>query len=149
MKTVLFLCTANYYRSRFAEELFNHRAAHVRVNWQAHSRALAIERGGNNIGPLSPFVSWGLMARGLSEKGANRLPTQCTTLDLKSADHIVALNEAEHRPLISERFPAWDSRIQYWEVDDVGLVQPNQALALIDVRIDELLATFRESHPTA
>ena len=25
-KTVLFLCTGNYYRSRFAEELFNHEA---------------------------------------------------------------------------------------------------------------------------
>jgi protein-tyrosine phosphatase len=149
VKTVLFLCTANYYRSRFAEELFNHHAAHVSVNWQAHSRALAIERGRNNIGPLSPFVSWGLTARGLSAKGANRLPTQCTILDLESADYIVALNEAEHRPIIGERFPDWDSRIQYWEVDDVDLVQPNQAFALIDVRVDELLALFRASYPAA
>jgi hypothetical protein len=35
--------------------LFNHRAAHA-INWQAQSRALAIERGIDNVGPLSPLV---------------------------------------------------------------------------------------------
>jgi len=29
-RTVLFLCTGNYYRSRFADELFNHKAAAIR-----------------------------------------------------------------------------------------------------------------------
>jgi protein-tyrosine phosphatase len=45
MKSVLFLCTGNYYPSRFAEELFNDGAAHSGPDWQAQSRALAIERG--------------------------------------------------------------------------------------------------------
>ena len=108
VKTILFLCTGNYYRSRFAEELFNHRAAHLGINWQAQSRALAIERGRNNVGSLSPLVLWGLMTRGLSAKGTNRAPQQCTILDLESADFIVALNEIEHRPLMSERFPDWE-----------------------------------------
>ena len=27
LQTVIFLCTGNYYRSRFAEEVFNYRAA--------------------------------------------------------------------------------------------------------------------------
>ena len=39
MQTVLFLCTGNYYRSRFAEELFNHRAARDGLSWVAQSRA--------------------------------------------------------------------------------------------------------------
>jgi protein-tyrosine phosphatase len=92
VKTVLFLCTGNYYRSRFAEELFNHRAAQAGVNWHAQSRALAIERGINNIGPLSPLALSGLTTRGLSARGANRPPQQCVVLDLESADYIVALN---------------------------------------------------------
>ena len=143
VKTVLFLCTGNYYRSRFAEELFNHRATKAGVTWQAQSRALAVERGINNVGPLSPLAVWGLTARGLSAKGADRPPQQCVILDLQSADYIVALNEVEHRSLMRERFPNWESRIQYWEIGDVALVQPNEALALIDVQVEALLANFR------
>lgn len=149
LKTVLFLCTGNYYRSRFAEELFNYRAAHAQVNWQAQSRALAIERGINNIGPLSPLVLWGLSRRGLSAKGADRPPQKCVILDLESADHIVALSRQEHHPIISERFPEWETRIQYWEIGDVGLVQPNKALTLIHVQVDALLVNFRHSQTAA
>jgi protein-tyrosine phosphatase len=144
VKTILFLCTGNYYRSRFAEELFNHRAAHAAINWQAQSRALAIERGIDNVGPLSPFVLWGLTTRGLFAKGANRSPEQCLILDVESADHIIALNEVEHRPIMSERFPGWESRIQYWDIGDVALVQPNMALALIEAQVERLLASFRD-----
>ena len=45
VKTVLFLCTGNYYRSRFAEELFNHQAERADLDWIAQSRGLALERG--------------------------------------------------------------------------------------------------------
>jgi protein-tyrosine phosphatase len=145
VKTVLFLCTGNYYRSRFAEELFNQRAALARISWKAKSRALAIERGINNIGPLSPLVSWGLTIRGFSAKTADRPPEQCIILDLESADCVIALNELEHRPLMNKRFPNWESRIQYWEIGDVELIQPGKALALIDARVDALVAVFRDS----
>ena len=148
MKTVLFLCTGNYYRSRFAEELFNHRAAQAEINWQAQSRALAIERGINNIGSLSPLALSGLTTRGLSAKGANRPAQQCGILDLESADYIVALNEVEHRSLMRERFPNWETRIQYWDIGDVAVVQPDKALALIDAQVEALLSNFCH-RPTA
>jgi protein-tyrosine phosphatase len=93
---------------------------------------------------LSPFVLWGLTTRGLCAKGANRSPEQCLILDLESADHIIALNEVEHRPIMSERFPGWESRIQYWDIGDVALVQPNMALALIEAQVERLLASFRD-----
>jgi protein-tyrosine phosphatase len=56
MKTLLFLCTGNYYRSRYAEELFNHGAGRAGLAWTAFSRGLAIERRAGNVGPLSPFA---------------------------------------------------------------------------------------------
>jgi protein-tyrosine phosphatase len=41
-RTVLFLCTANYYRSRFAEFYFNSIAAAAGLPWQAESRGLSL-----------------------------------------------------------------------------------------------------------
>jgi protein-tyrosine-phosphatase len=41
-KTVLFLCTGNYYRSRFAEVLFNSVAGKLGLSWVASSRGLAL-----------------------------------------------------------------------------------------------------------
>ena len=140
MKNLLFLCTGNYYRSRFAEELFNHRAGDQGVCWVAHSRALAVERGNNNIGALSPLALKALEERGLIAVGADRLPQRCTRSDLQSADHIVALDETEHRSLMLERFPHWESRAEYWQVPDVELVSPQIALREIEKQVDILLS---------
>jgi protein-tyrosine phosphatase len=66
MTSVLFLCTGNYYRSRFAEELFNAHADTRRLGWRAISRPLAaIERGPNKLGPVSIHVLTALTAKGL------------------------------------------------------------------------------------
>ena len=51
----------------------------------------------------------------------------------------MALDETEHRPLMREHFSKWEHRIQCWVIGDVGLVERDQALSLIDARIDELL----------
>ena len=40
MKTVLFLCSGNYYRSRYAEILFNWTAQEKGLTWKADSRGL-------------------------------------------------------------------------------------------------------------
>ena len=143
MRTLLFLCTGNYYRSRYAEELFNHRAARGGLGWTAQSRGLAIERGVHNVGPLSPFVLEALQQRGLSAQGAQRLPLACAAADFAAAGHIVALDETEHRPLLRERFPAWEIRTEYWQVADVEVVAPEIALRAIDREIDVLLARLQ------
>ena len=64
-KTVLFLCTGNYYRSRFAEILFNSVAGKMNLLWRASSRGLALERGVNNVGPMAVTAIEALEARGL------------------------------------------------------------------------------------
>ena len=55
-KRLLFLCTGNYYRSRFAEILFNSVAQQEGLPWEAGSRGLALERGFNNVGPIAKSV---------------------------------------------------------------------------------------------
>ena len=138
-KTVLFLCTGNYYRSRFAEELFNHRAERDGLIWRAESRALAIERGKHNVGPISRLVLQALQARGCVPRGIARMPQPCTAADLENADLVIALKDSEHRPLMLERFPEWEGRTEFWFVDDIDVTPPDQALAAIEREVERLL----------
>ena len=128
MKRVLFLCTANSYRSRFAEPLFNDRARRAALAWEATPRDLAIERGKDNVGAISTFAIEALTERGVVVS-KERLPLACTLEDLKSADLTIAVKEAEHRPLLTERFAGWESQVIYWHVHDVADETPDNALA--------------------
>jgi protein-tyrosine phosphatase len=149
MKTVLFLCTGNYYRSRFAEELFNHHARVVSLGWSARSRALAIEKGAGNVGPLSRHAAEGLATRGIRAARSGAPPQRCLVADLESADLIVALEEAEHRPLLLERFQGWADRVTYWHIEDVHARHPADAIASIEQEVDALVATLRRLDQSA
>jgi translation initiation factor 1 len=135
-KSVLFLCTGNYYRSRFAEILFNSVAGGMGLCWQATSRALALERGAGNVGPMAPAAVQNLHARGVrAVTDLARSPLQAIADDFEQAQWIVALKETEHRPLLNERFPAWADKVECWEVDDDPL-----ALATIEREVLDLAA---------
>ena len=32
---------------------------------------------------------------------------------------MIAIKEAEHRPLIGKRFPHWVNRVEYWHIHDI------------------------------
>jgi protein-tyrosine phosphatase len=135
-KMVLFLCTGNYYRSRFAEVLFNSLAGKMGLPWRASSRGLALERGVNNVGPMAVSAVKALEARGqraVAEFG--RFPVQATVEDFEAAHWIIALKEAEHLPLLQERFPAWTENVEFWHVDDAPGV-----LDLIEREVMDLAA---------
>jgi protein-tyrosine phosphatase len=134
-KTVLFLCTGNYYRSRFAECLFNSVAAKMGLGWQAASRGLALERGVSNIGPMALSAIQALQALGIRNDEFSRFPLSVALEDFEKAHWIVALKEAEHRPLFQERFPAWTDRVEYWHVEDAA-----EALVHIEQEVMDLVA---------
>ncbi|HEV8058404.1 MAG TPA: hypothetical protein VGP68_00905 [Gemmataceae bacterium] len=135
-KTVLFLCTGNYYRSRFAEILFNSVAGKMGLPWRASSRALAIERGISNIGPIATSALAGLNTLGIrAGDDGSRFPAQAIMEDFQAADRIIALKRVEHQPLMQERFPAWVSQVEWWHVEDAP-----EALGLIEREVMGLVA---------
>jgi protein-tyrosine phosphatase len=60
-------------------------------------------------------------------------------IDLETADLIVALMDSEHRPLIRERFCDWEDRVEYWQVGDIDVTQPDVALSTIETAITALI----------
>lgn len=138
-QTVLFLCTGNYYRSRHAEAVFNHHAAERRLGWRATSRGLAVELGTNNVGPMSRATQARLTALGIAHGPELRHPLPVTAADLSGAVLVVALKEAEHRPLLNERFPGWAERVEFWAVHDLDVATPDVALPEIERRVRALL----------
>jgi protein-tyrosine phosphatase len=143
---VLFLCTGNYYRSRFAELLFNSRTRDALLSWQAYSRGLALERGSKNVGPISVLAVKGLETRGIHVPPGVRLPLQVCEQDLHAADLVIALKEAEHRPLLAQRFPAWPDRVEYWHIDDLDVATSETALTAIDQEVTGLLARLSRAN---
>lgn len=131
-KIMLFLCTGNYYRSRFAELVYNHLAEQRGLDWQATSRGLGLERGVNNVGPIAQHTLVGLATRGIALIGEVRWPRALNESDLASAHHIVAVNRAEHLPMLERNFPQWVEQVEFWHVQDCALATPDEALAQIE-----------------
>src|SRR5258708_3031595 len=135
-RAVLFLCTGNYFRSRFAEILFNSVATKMGLPWRASSKGLALERGVNNIGPMAIPAIKTLEAMGIDAgEDATRFPAQVTVHDLEAVELVIALKHSEHLPLIQERFPIWAEKVEYWYVDDAP-----EALAVIEREVMALVA---------
>jgi protein-tyrosine phosphatase len=138
MKQVIFLCSANYYRSRFAEHVFNWLAEREDLPWRADSRGLAVDQWAD-IGRISHFTVQALAERGIATEGEHRFPKPLTLADLTTADLVVAVKEAEHRPMMVQKFPQWENRIQYWHIDDLDCAQPEESLPKLEDKLRELV----------
>ena len=141
-QTVLFLCTGNFYRSRFAEVYFNWLAGRGKISWQADSRGLALDP--NNIGPISMHTRQYLGRLGIPLPELLRDPLDASEPDFEAAHLIVALKEAEHRPLMQTRFPAWAERVEYWRVHDLDFAPSSEALPLVKQHVEELFARLQD-----
>jgi protein-tyrosine phosphatase len=140
---LLFLCTGNYYRSRFAELLFNSLAAQTGLNWSAFSRALAIEKGTCNIGPISAHTRAACACRRIAILEPTPFPRGVTGEDFFQADRVIALKEAEHRIYMEERFAEWSPRVEYWHVHDLDAAAPEEACAQIERHVTGLIVELR------
>ncbi|MGJ5631181.1 low molecular weight phosphatase family protein [Nostoc sp. CALU 1950] len=146
MNKILFLCTGNYYRSRFAEHLFNWLATKQGLDWQADSRGLALERGVNNVGAISRYALEALAVRLVNLPDDERLPLPASEPDFQSATKIIALDEFEHRPLMNERFPQWADMIEYWLVHDIDKTSAPEALGQIEKNLLQLVEQLTQSY---
>ncbi len=146
VRTVLFLCSGNYYRSRYAEGLFNQLVADRAPQWRAESGGLKIDvTRTKNVGPLSPLTLEAFKQRAIPHTDPLPFPRQVTLEDLTSATLVIALKEAEHRALMRANFPEWEHRVTYWHVHDLDQASPEQTLGDIDELVRKLVDDLKAS----
>jgi protein-tyrosine phosphatase len=137
---VLFLCTGNYYRSRFAEILFNHLARERGMTWRAASRGLDLKIGTRNVGPISVHARDACAARGLPLPEPLRVPLALHEDDLRAASLVVAVKQAEHQPYLARLFPDWADRVRFWNVHDLDAAPACDAMRELDGLVRGLVA---------
>jgi protein-tyrosine phosphatase len=137
--TLLFLCTGNYYRSRYAELLFN-ASKPATLNWRAISRGF--DPSPFNPGPIAAASLERLASRGYPQPAEVPFPKRLTEADLTNSQRIIALDAHEHPPYVREWFPAWEHKIEYWHVPDLDRMSASEALGLIEFNIEMLLRSL-------
>jgi protein-tyrosine phosphatase len=127
-KTVLFICTGNYYRSRFAQAAFNEQSGGKK--WTAISRGLDAQKPRSK--PVSPLVVEELDRRHIDQSRVAGTPTQVSRGDLDAADVIVLLDGSEHQPMLHGLFPDFPAtKVRAWSVADAPKTAPPDAFAEI------------------
>ena len=136
MKTLIFVCTGNYYRSRFAEAWFNFQKGPELENWKASSRGLFIDCAPTSI---SPHTKEMIDHYEIPKDCYQPIPVSLRLDDLKNADLVIAMLESEHKPMVQQKFPAWTHEIRYWDVHDLDVWVPEQTLPAIQIQVGLLI----------
>ncbi len=137
-RKVVFICTGNHYRSRFAEAIFNHHAQRLRIPWEAISRGLATYLVPDHL-TLSPYTNHALRERGINLRLTAEEGRQLNEEDLEQCELRVALKEGEHRPMMRRQFPQWEDKVEYWQIGDEHIISPALALPQLERRVLKLI----------
>lgn len=139
-KKILFLCTGNYYRSRFSEEYFNHVAKIKKLPWHADSMGIQRDFTGNgNVGPIAQNTLNELSMLNINPVGHERMPKHVYETHFNDFDLVVAVSLDEHKPMLEAIWDMADKKVSYFDVEDLHLEGPETALPRLKIHLDALL----------
>lgn len=144
MKKLLFLCTGNYYRSRFAEEYFNDFAEKQGLSWRADSMGIQRDFTHNgNVGPISQNTLDKLGTLNIHASCAERMPKHVYPDDIAAFDRVIAVSIDEHKPML-EALWAEDiiRKVDYFDVEDLHIEGPETALPRLISHLDKLITSL-------
>jgi protein-tyrosine phosphatase len=142
VNTALFLCSGNFYRSRFAEELFNALATSHGIPWEADSAGLGLNP--NNKGTVSSLVLDRLESLNIKPLQAKRFPRPAESSDLASAEVIIAMSRDEHYGLMRNIFPTFVFRTKFWDVGDTDKMVSAEAFAAMERQVGGLIEELQK-----
>jgi protein-tyrosine phosphatase len=139
---VLFICSGNFYRSRYAELLFNHLAYKNHLDWEAFSCGTEVFKY-QNEGSISTETIQALLDIPVMENHLNRFPVQIDDKILEMADIVIALKKAEHKAPLVRDFPHFEKKVVYWQVHDLDGATPEEAFTEIRELVGKLVEELK------
>ena len=137
MYKILFVCTANIYRSRFSEEVYNHIAIKNNLYTKAFSAGLMV--GSYKTRKIYQPALKELDRLNIKPIRAEEYSIHVDDVDLKNYDMIICMDEKEHRPMVESNSNFKERNIIYWNIVDEPLVSSNISLPRCYQKIQELI----------
>ena len=137
MHRVLFVCTANIFRSRFSEEVYNHFARELNISSQAFSAGLKVgEYATRKI--YRPALQQ-LEYFDIQPQRKDELSIHINNLDLEDYHKIICMDEEEHRPMVAMNKQLTKVNIEYWNIVDEPMVSSQVSLPVCYDKVKDLL----------
>ena len=137
MHRVLFVCTANIFRSRFSEEVYNHFAEKLNIPSEAFSAGLRV----------GDYVTRKIYRPALQQleyfkidpRRKDDLSVHINDLDLKDYYKIICMDEEEHRPMVEMNDQLIKVNVDYWNIVDEPMVSSQISLPLCYEKVKTLV----------
>ena len=139
MHKVLFVCTANIFRSRFSEEVYNHFAKKLDIPSEAFSAGLRV--GEYTTRKIYTPALHQLKNYNINPSRKDDLSIHINDLDLNVYDMIICMDEVEHRPMVEMNDQLNKTNIDYWNIVDEPMVSSKVSLPICFDKVKDLVTS--------
>ncbi len=143
MYRVLFVCTANIFRSRFSEEVYNHFAGQLNIPSESFSAGLKV--GEYTTRKIYRPALQQLDYFNIKPQRKDELSVHINDLDLKDYHKIICMDEEEHRPMVAMNNHLNNFNIEYWNIVDEPMVSSKVSLPICFDKVRELVKDVSNS----
>ena len=137
MNNILFVCTGNIFRSRFAEEVFNHLCKINGVDATAFSAGLQVGR------YKQRKIYWPAMNElerlKIEPLRSNEDSVHINDIDVSIYDQIICMDEEEHKPMVRSNERLSGFTFQYWNIVDMPKVPSDISLPKCYKKVESLI----------
>ena len=137
MYKILFICTANIYRSRFSEEVFNYFAIKNNLSTRAFSAGLMV--GSYKIRKIYKPAMDELDRLNINPIRAEEYSIHVDDIDLKNYNMIICMDEREHKPMVELNSNVKKLNITYWNIVDEPLTPSHLSLPRCYEKVQDLI----------
>tara|TARA_Y100000817_G_C16856198_1_gene544088 strand:- start:1752 stop:2186 length:435 start_codon:yes stop_codon:yes gene_type:complete len=143
MNKILFICTANIFRSRFSEETFNYLAKKNNLNYKAFSAGLKV--GQYVIMKMAAKTIKHLDLIGIKPVRSNERSIHVDDLNLEDYQRIICMDKIEHYPMVQSNCHLKNLKIEYWDIIDEPKVKGDVSMPYCYKRVNDLILEIKKS----